>query len=244
MIRRGMQFLCLFGLCLGLGRTTVADEPQIHQQFKGEIKVPVSVNYLLYLPKEYKANENKWPLVLFLHGAGESGSDLEKVKLHGPPKHVEAGEQYPFILVSPQATTARRGWDPATLNALIDEIVATHRVDTDRIYVTGLSMGGFGTWALAQAYPNKFAAIAPICGGGDTMKAELISKLPIWVFHGGKDQIVAAKQSEDMVAALKERGAPNVKFTLYPEAGHDSWTETYKNPELWTWLLSQSKTKR
>jgi len=159
----------------------------------------------------------------------------------GPPKHVEAGEDYPFVLVSPQTPTSRRGWEVAALNALVDDVVATHKIDKNRIYVTGLSMGGYGTWALAQAYPKKFAAIMPICGGGEPAKVEGLKDLPIWVFHGGKDQTVPAKRSEEMVEALKAINAPKVKFTIYPDAGHDSWTETYNNPEAWKWLLQQTK---
>src|SRR5262249_9170015 len=149
--------------------------------------------------------------------------DLSLVKKHGPPKLVDAGKNYPFIIVSPQAP--RFGWDAATLNALVDEVASKYRVDKDRLYVTGLSMGGFGTWALAAAYPNKFAAIAPICGGGDPAEVKKIKDLPIWVFHGAKDPVVPLKSSESMVQALKDAGAENVKFTVYPEANHDSWTE-------------------
>ena len=214
---------------------------QTAKRFEGDIKVTVAFDYLLYLPKSYATENKTWPLVLFLHGSGESGSELDKVKMHGPPKHVAAGEDYPFVLVSPQAPSSRKGWEPAALNALIDSVVASHKIDKNRIYVTGLSMGGYGTWALAQAYPNKFAAIMPICGGGDPSKVEPIKNLPIWIFHGAKDQGVPLKLSEQMVDALKGVQAPSVKFTIYPEAGHDSWTETYNNPEIWTWMLSQAK---
>lgn len=225
----------------GFGQS-VAD--QTAQRFEGEIKVPVVFEYLLHLPKGYAIENKAWPLVLFLHGAGESGSELEKVKVHGPPKHVAAGEDYPFVLVSPQAPSTRRGWEPASLNALIDDVIAKHKIDQKRIYVTGLSMGGYGTWALAQAYPGKFAAIMPICGGGDPTKVESLKELPIWIFHGGKDTAVPVKKSEEMVAALEAIGSSQLKFTLYPEAGHDSWTETYSNPEVWKWLLEQSKRQR
>jgi predicted peptidase len=214
---------------------------QSASKFQGEITIQVEMDYLVYLPETYADNKNKWPLVVFLHGSGESGSDLEKVKVHGPPKHVEAGEKFPFILVSPQASSARRGWEPAVLNAMIDQLISTHRIDSDRIYLTGLSMGGYGTWAMAQAYPEKFAAIMPICGGGDATKASLVKHLPIWIFHGEKDEAVPVQRSEEMVKALQECGSANVKFTRYAEVGHDSWTETYCNPEVWSWLLQQTK---
>jgi predicted peptidase len=212
---------------------------QQNKHFEKEITVKVKLDYLLYLPPGYDKEEKAWPLVLFLHGAGESGQDLNKVKVHGPPKLVEAGKEFPCIIVSPQAP--RMGWDVATLNAMLDDVVANHKVDKDRIYVTGLSMGGFGTWALAAAHPDRFAALVPICGGGNPADAKKLKNIPIWVFHGAKDNVVPPGRSEAMVKALESAGAANVKFTLYPEAGHDSWTETYNNPEMWDWLLKQKR---
>ncbi len=178
---------------------------------------------------------------MFLHGSGEGDNNLELVKKHGPPKLIAAGGQFPFIVVSPQAV---RGWDPAALNGLIDDLTEKYHVDKDRIYLTGLSMGGYGTWATASAYPEKFAALVPICGGGDPANAAKLKDLPIWVFHGGKDTAVPVRRSEEMVKALKEAGAKNVEFTLYPDAGHDSWSETYANPKLYEWLLKQTREAR
>lgn len=213
---------------------------QSAQMLNKTITRVVKLNYLLYLPKEYgKDPAQKWPLMLFLHGAGESGSELEKVKVHGPPKLIAGGKEFPFIVVSPQS--ANRGWEPEALGVLLDEIESKYAVDKEREYVTGLSMGGFGTWALATAMPNRFAAIAPICGGGEAFRARRIKDVPVWVFHGAKDPTVPLKASEDMVEALKRAGAAEVKFTVYPEAGHDSWTETYNNPELYTWLLQHRR---
>jgi predicted peptidase len=211
---------------------------QQEKSFEKDGDSKVKFNYWLYLPPGYGKGEKVWPLVLFLHGAGETGSDIQKVKIHGPPKLAE-GKKFPFILVSPQAPV--RGWNPGNLNALLDDVMAHYKVDADRVYVTGLSMGGYGTWALAAAYPNKFAAIAPICGGGKPADAKKIKDLPIWVFHGGQDPIVKVAQSEAMVNALKSAGAEHVKFTVYPDAGHDSWTETYNNPDFYDWLLKQKR---
>lgn len=197
-----------------------------------------TLDYLLFLPQGYEQSKKKWPLMLFLHGSGESGHDLAKVKAHGPPKIVETKPDFPFILVSPQSPG--RGWNPETLNGLLDEIIRTYRVDADRVYLTGLSMGGFGSWELAAAHPEKFAAVAPICGGGNPQDASKLAKLPIWVFHGAKDPVVPIQRSKDMVEALKAAGS-NVKFTIYPEAQHDSWTETYNNPEFYQWLSEQKR---
>ncbi len=197
------------------------------------------LEYLIYLPKEYSESD-AWPLVLFLHGVGERGSDLEKVKRHGPPRLIAEGKQFPFLVVSPQCPEGR-GWKPAELLAILDEIFAKYKVDRDRVYVTGLSMGGFGAWALAAFAPDRFAALVPICGGGDSRTAAKIAHIPTWVFHGAKDHVVPLASSERMVKALQEQGA-KVKFTVYPEAEHDSWTETYATPELYEWLLQQRRT--
>lgn len=217
---------------------------QSAQNLEKTITKVVKANYLLYLPKEYgKDTAKKWPTIVFLHGSGESGDDIQKVKVHGPPKLVAAGKEFPFIIVSPQAPTSRIGWQLDTLNALLDDVIQKYSVDEDRVYLTGLSMGGFGTWAWATANPERFAAIAPICGGGDPFRASRrLSKMPIWVFHGGKDTTVPIKMSEDMVDALKKAGS-DVKFTVYPDAGHDSWTATYDNPELFTWFLEHTRKK-
>jgi predicted peptidase len=232
--------LCV--LCVALPTLARGDDvgKQSENVFEGEVTVKVKLKYLLYLPENYKKNsENQWPLVLFLHGAGETGDDLEKVKIHGPPKLINKGKKFPAIMVSPQAP--RRGWEPIALNALVDEVASKYRVDKDRIYCTGLSMGGYGTWALSCAYPKKFAAIAPICGGGNPVEAKKIAHLPIWVFHGAKDTVVRPAQSEAMIKALKSAGAKDVQYTLYPEAAHDSWTATYDNAEFWEWLFKQSR---
>lgn len=211
---------------------------QQERHFEKDITVKATLDYLLFLPEGYDQSKTNWPLMLFLHGSGESGHDLNRVKAHGPPKIVETKKDFPFILVSPQSSG--RGWSPDVLNALLDDVMKTHRVDPDRVYLTGLSMGGFGTWDLAAAHPEKFAAIAPICGGGNTNNASKLAKLPIWVFHGGKDPTVPIQRSREMVEAVKAAGG-NVKFTVYPEAGHDSWTETYDNPEFYQWLLEQKR---
>ena len=228
---------------LGLAvSTTPAQEmkaPQQGRSLKRKITRTVTSEYLIYVPKDYDArSKTRWPLILFLHGAGERGTNLSKVAVHGPPRLAKQGRDFPFILVSPQSPG--RGWDPNVLNALLDSVIKEYHVDKDRVYVTGLSMGGYGTWALAAAHPEKFAALAPICGGGSPADAGKLAKLPIWVFHGAKDTTVPPKRSEEMVEALKAAGG-NPKFTLYPEAGHDSWTETYDNPELYTWFLAHTK---
>ncbi len=125
------------------------------------------------------------------------------------------------------------------LVALLDEVSATYAIDDDRLYVTGLSMGGYGTWGLAARQPNRFAAIAPICGGGDPTKAASFAHVPVWAFHGGKDSVVPVRRTQEMIEALRATGA-EARLTIYPDADHDSWTETYANPKLYEWLLSHT----
>jgi len=216
---------------------------QHSQTFEKAITKTLSCNYLLFLPESYGKKQQRWPLIMFLHGAGERGSDLNKVKVHGPPKIVENRKDFPFIVVSPQCP--EDGWWTGKVEVLInllDDIVSRYEVNTERIYLTGLSMGGFGTWSLASEYPERFAAIAPICGGGNRIMALRLRDMPVWVFHGAKDRVVPLKESEEMVNAIRNRGG-NVKFTVYPDAGHDSWTETYDNQELYDWFLEHRKSK-
>jgi len=195
--------------------------------------------YLLYLPPGYDARRGAWPLLLFLHGSGERGSHLERVKRHGPPPLLQQGRQFPFIVVSPQCPEGET-WSVAFLDQLLREVQKRYRVDPDRIYVTGLSLGGYGTWSLAEAYPERFAAVAPVCGGGDPSRAAAMRRLPVWAFHGEKDLLVPVEESRVMVEALRKAGG-NVRFTAYPDKGHDCWTATYETPELYRWLLEQKR---
>ncbi|WP_309119278.1 prolyl oligopeptidase family serine peptidase [Paenibacillus sp.] len=214
---------------------------QAAHQLEKQVTKTVQVNYLLHLPEGYgQDNKRKWPLVLFLHGAGERGDDIQKVKVHGIPKIADNDPSLPFIAVSPQcAEDSFWNAEKDALLALLDEITTSFNVDEKRVYLTGLSMGGYGTWDLASSHPEKFAAIVPICGGGNPNRVQALVNTPVWAFHGAKDNVVRLEESENMVNALQACGG-NVKLTVYPEAGHDSWTETYANPELYSWLLSHS----
>ena len=196
------------------------------------------LEYLLYLPKDYDSQE-AWPLMLFLHGAGERGDDLSRVAIHGPPKLVEQGRDFPFVIVSPQCK-ASETWESIELSKLLDQVIAEHKIDEQRIYVTGLSMGGYGTWDLACYEPHRFAAIAPICGGGKTWLVGKLQDLPVWAFHGAKDNVVPLEKSQELIDKLESMGhAP--KLTVYPDLQHDSWTVTYENPELYEWFLSHTR---
>lgn len=211
------------------------------------------LNYLTYLPRGYEDDpEKKWPLILFLHGAGERGTNVWMVNIHGPSKYILNNPDFPFIVISPQCP-ANETWSNEPLLALLSHVEKSYRVDKQRIYLTGLSMGGYGTWNLGTTYPERFAAIAPICGGGQTIqivlaargyapeKQKALTTLGVWAFHGAKDKVVPPSETEHMVAALTEAKVPKVKYTLYPEAQHDSWTETYNNPELYAWFLKHKR---
>ena len=240
MNRRLIIFLSISMFAIPVNNRLIADESPSQRPAHLDTQIQVEMDYLLALPKGYAARES-WPLLLFLHGSGERGEDLDRVKIHGPPKLIDAGREFPLIVVSPQCPNGQR-WQAVTLLALIDDVAKQYKVDQDRIYVTGLSMGGFGTWALAAHAPDRLAAIAPVCGGGEKYWAKQISHLPTWVFHGGKDNAVPVRRSEEMIEALEKAGG-TPKLTIYPDAGHDSWTETYDNPEFYDWLLQQKRTQ-
>lgn len=226
--------LMLLGLLLL--NSTMALAQQSHE------KLIVETNYLLYLPDEYsKDTSAKFPLILFLHGSGERGTDVEKVKANGLPKLIAEGKKFPFIVVSPQAPEDG-GWESRTLFLLLKDLRKRYRIDGDRLYLTGLSMGGFGSWDMAVKYPGLFAAVAPVCGGGDPSKAWQLRHTPLWVFHGAKDNVVNIRSSQEMVDAMKPVN-PDVRFTVYPETGHNSWEEAYATDSLYTWMLKHKKFK-
>ena len=238
-MRNAVPIFLAAALC-GLAGTPAGAETPRQTANKLDAPLRAKLDYLLYLPADYAAKES-WPLLVFLHGAGERGDDLNLVKKHGPPKLIEEGKPFPFIVVSPQCP--RDGWwhwQLRELSALVDEIAMKHKVDQDRIYLTGLSMGGFGTWSLAAYRPERFAAIIPICGGGEVISTRRLARMPTWAFHGAKDPVVPLKRSEEMIDALKHSN-DQAKLTVYPEAGHDSWTATYDNPEVYAWLLAHKR---
>jgi len=214
---------------------------QSPRSFERKVSRTVGYKYLFYLPQDY-SDTVPVPLMLFLHGAGERGNDLALVRKHGPPRLIDQGKSFPCIVVSPQCPL-NRWWDAENLNALLDEIVNAYTVDTNRIYVTGLSMGGFGTWTIGVTFPDRFAALAPICAWGEPFAAFRLKDMPIWAFHGAKDPIVPLAKGQEMVDAVRRAGgAP--RFTIYPMAEHDSWTETYSDPEFYNWLFEQTKEKK
>ncbi len=218
----------------------------------------VSLNYRLMKPIDYKPGK-KYPLVIFLHGAGERGDDNLAQLKHAAREFAneERRRQYPAYILAPQCPIEKKwvevDWkldnsempeEPSQsltlVKTLADLMIETAGIDESRIYITGLSMGGYGTWDALARYENFFAAAAPICGGGDPKSVKSFTNVPIWCFHGTKDKVVKVQQSTQMVEALKSLGG-TPKFTEYPEAEHDSWTQTYANPELYEWLFAQER---
>jgi len=278
-----------------------ASEPQLLRTRYDSAATGKAREYYVFLPRGYGDDPAKtWPMILFLHGAGERGNgldDLSKVLVHGPL--MEAWIQrrdLPFVMVVPQApfpddranttdipagfverpdrtaappprvapefdaTPVPQDWGTlrdrsgnTVINAWLrigDELVAmvertasTYRVDRSRVYLTGLSMGGFGTFGIAAAHPELFAAVAPICGGGDpsTLDALATSQRPIWVFHGGRDRVVAPIESLQMVNALLAKGHRDVAFTVHEDLAHNVWTRIYAGEDFYTWLLAQRR---
>lgn len=251
LFRRGVP--AWLALVVSLVRLSAAESggTQTEARYEASVTRRHALNYLLHLPREYATQtDRRWPLILFLHGAGERGTDVQWVAKHGPPKLAAAGQDLPAVIVSPQCPANQR-WDDAVLLGLLDHVLATRRIDTNRVSLTGLSMGGYGTWSLGLRHPERFSALAPICGGGNIIDILLsgprgadLKKMPIRVFHGAKDPVVPLAESQRLVDALRRGGHPSVELTVYPEAGHDSWSETYANPEFFRWILAQTREGR
>jgi len=228
------------------------------REYIGTNKKPLK--YRLLKPLGYEFGK-KYPLLVFLHGAGERGNDNTVTLKHGAREFAneERRKMYPTYVLIPQCPTDAKWSDTdwskdssdlpehasdslQTLKELIDEMIENAGVDGDRILLTGLSMGGYGTWDAIARYPGFFAAAAPICGGGDPKTVERFAGLPIWCFHGEKDSVVKVNRSREMVEAIKKTNA-QVRYTEYPGVDHDSWTETYANPEFYSWIFAQKKSK-
>jgi predicted peptidase len=198
------------------------------------------LRYLLHLPAAY-ADRPAWPLILFLHGAGERGDDLTLVLREGLPHLLETLPDFPFVVVSPQETRARR-WTPDGLAALMDDVAETYRVDRGRVYVTGLSSGATAALELAIHHPERIAAVAPVAF--TTIPADLcrMKDVPAWVFHNAGDERVPEGRAKKLAAELKAcGGSGEVKLTIFPGEGHDAWTEAYRTHELYEWLLRQRR---
>ncbi|WP_420455695.1 GDSL-type esterase/lipase family protein [Rubrivirga sp.] len=238
-------FPMLLALLATAASAQPADEPDPRVAaygFSGSHTEPVDGQYLARLPDGYDDTSEPWPLLLFLHGAGERGTDLDLVGVHGPLKEAREGRPMPFVVVAPQVPFGGR-WTAARIGAALDDAQARFRIDADRVYVTGLSMGGFGTWEAVEAFPDRIAAAAPVCGGGNWIGLCAARDVPVWAFHGARDRVVHPDRSVEMVSRL-ERCGGDVRFTVYPDVGHNAWDPAYGDSGVYDWLLGHRLSTR
>lgn len=234
------SFILLY--CIFLFQSCAAQPRTQLVEASAEVVTTEKLDYYLYYPEDYETSPEKvFPILLFLHGGGESGGTLGVLKKNGPPKLIVQGKQFPFLILAPQNPHQRKWWNTRAVNQLLDSVVANNRVDKQRIYLTGLSRGGGAAWEMAVQYPEKFAALAVVCGMSPLPYATWIDKdMPIWVFHGEEDKSIPISESETMVKRLKGMGY-DVQFTRYPGVGHDSWVKAYATEELYEWLEKQRR---
>ena len=214
---------------------------------QAEASTPVSLTlsatlrHWLYLPPGYAERpEQRWPLIVFLHGSGERGTELGKVKAHGLPKLIEAGQNFPAIVVSPQCEDGD-DWDPHLLHAMLASLRAQWRIDPQRVTATGLSMGGGCCWSWAMSYPKDLAGIAPVCGYGSHIRLERMRAVPVRAYHGAEDTVVPVAAQKELVSELRAAGG-QAELTVYPGVGHDAWNPAYADPALVAWLLARRST--
>ncbi len=256
MIRPSIAVSSIFALLMSMSLIAADNRDRFQPRTfaDGDFKLP----YRLLAPKNYDAKQ-KYPLVIFLHGAGERGNDNQKQLLHGMNDFAadEIMAKYPAFVMAPQCPEGQKWVDvdwsasshklpekpsvslAATFNA-VSQLQSEFSIDPKRIYITGLSMGGYGTWDALARRPELFAAAVPICGGGDPALAKQMMTIPIWAFHGADDKTVPAERSRQMVEALKAVGG-QPKYTEYPGVGHNSWARTYSDPAMYEWLFAQRK---
>jgi len=259
--------------------TSTPSEPQLFRRAFHSSLTHTEREYWLYLPRGHWDDDTLWPVILFLHGGGERGEDLEKVLEHGPIKEVANGRDLPFIVIAPQmpgrpgnapSVSGRRprpsgkrqplvrqslgkapswgslgppsGWHEgeSDLLTILEDVLRVYHADADRVYLTGLSYGGFGTWYMAMHHPDRWAAAAPICGAGDPSQVHKIGKLPVWLFQGGRDNLVLPEWSLKTADAL-DRADGDVRVTVHEDLGHDCWTRAYGGQDLYDWFLSHSR---
>lgn len=231
-----MALVCI-SLAAAQGKPTPGFSDRVFKDKDGN-----EAKWVLFVPHGYQGDK-AYPLIVFLHGSGETGTDgVKQAKVGLGPAIAKEEKSFPFFAVFPQSQ--KRTWkadsdDAARALAILDQVQKDYKIDGKRIYLTGLSMGGYGTWSLATAHPDKWAAIVPVCGGGDPTQADKIKHIPTWCFHGDADKAVKVEKSRDMIDALKKAGGMP-KYSEYPGVGHNSWDKAYGTAELYDWLLKQS----
>jgi predicted peptidase len=246
---RLLTFQLTIAFLLSVPPTRGADEQPAERKGVGRVTVVTSARlpYLAIVPVGFR-NQSRWPLILFLHGSEQRGTDLNLLKLNGPPKYALNNPGFAFVVVAPQLPLGKV-WNGDAVAGLVKQLIARFRIDPARVYLTGLSTGGYGVWSAAMEHPERFAAIAPVAGGGNTVipkhaegaQLAALQSLGVWAFHGGSDSIVDPNESQRMVAELQRIGAGDVRLTIFPGAPHDIWSRVYDDPALYGWLLAHHR---
>ncbi len=234
----------LLAACAGL-QPALAQPAHTSGQHPQESVEQGGYSFQLFLPRNAADHRDGspdriWPLMIFLHGSGERGDDIAKVKIHGPPKIADRDPDFPFVLISP-LLPADEDWDIAKLEQILEHAMATLPLDPGRIYLTGLSRGGHATWRWGAASPGRFAALAPVAGRGNPDMACQLTEMPVWAFHGDRDDVVTPEGSFAMARAIRACGGQKARLTIYPDLGHNAWDPAYSDPALYLWLLSQRR---
>ena len=204
--------------------------------------------YLVITPANFWDRTQRWPLIVFLHGGDQSGADLNLVKANGPPRYALSNPDFPFVVVAPQLRVGKL-WEPAAVLGVVRQAIQRFRVDAGRVYLTGLSTGGYGTWKTALQYPERFAAVAPVAGGASTeilkhaegLHLQALRSLPVWAFHGGSDGLISPDESQRMISELQAIGNSAARVTIFPGAPHDIWSRAYDDPAFYDWLLQHQR---
>jgi predicted peptidase len=207
---------------------------------QNKAKPAIRCKYLLYLPKNYESDSRDFPLIIYLHGGSQRGNDLNKLKTYGLPYLIDKGHEYDFIIASPQCPDTSFWSQINWFDSLYIDLISKYRIDKNRIYLTGISMGGFGAWHGAMDHPDKFAALIPLCGGcNDSLDICRINKIPVWTFHGTSDTIIYINETERLVNRLTKCNG-NVKFTRLENKGHAIF-DVFEKPEIYEWLKQNIK---
>lgn len=233
-----MNFKLKYLSTVFLGLAFMVNAQETKAEFNKEIKKVQKISYVLDYPQNAKG---KVPLIVFLHGSGERGTDLEMVKAHSPFTYKNLIKE-PVAILAPQCPE-NVWWDTEAVYYLIKDIQQKYKIDESRIVLTGLSMGGWGTLKLAMEHPEMFSAVAPVCAPVDRLmkvRAEKYKSLPMKIFHGGNDDVVSPANSIEIYQEIKKYNK-NVEFTIFPDDNHNSWDSTYSDPKLYEWMLSQRK---